>query len=193
MYKTLRCVDSHDTRLRQCMTALCIFQEHVSHLWPMLGTGLSIFKLHIFIIPAMPCTINLEMLNTIKLPHHPSQCRTKRKAVVQWSELVSCSRDLRSKLYWTYMCACSYNCMPLLSSFTWNWTKMKYTFTFERQLAKIIREKVISLTLLNPPLTFSKGLEYRKREHILSMSLTIFLARLLSTKNTFKKKKTPHI
>lgn len=68
---------------------------------------------------------------------------------------------------------------------------MKNTFTFERQLAKIIREKVISLTLLSPPLTFSKGLEYRKREHILSKSLNIFLARLLSTKNTYSK--NPHI
>lgn len=54
-----------------------------------------------------------------------------------------------------------------------------------------IREKVISLTFLNPPLTFSKGLEYRKLEHILSMSLNIFLARLLSTKNTYSK--NPHI
>lgn len=69
---------------------------------------------------------------------------------------------------------------------------MKSIFTFERQLAKIIREKVISLTLLNSPLTFSKGLEYRKLEHILSMSLNIFWPEcLLSTKNTYSK--NPHI
>lgn len=55
----------------------------------MLGTVLSIFKLHISIIPARPCTITLEMLNSIKSVPPPILVQNKEEGCARVSELHS--------------------------------------------------------------------------------------------------------
>lgn len=149
MYKTVRCIDSRDTGLRQYMIALYILQEHTGHLWSMLGTELSIFKLYIFTIPCMPCIINLEMLNCSTAALSEEQ---RDACLWQWPEHgdLIMHRDLGK---WTplnlHVCMLIHlHVIFKQTSFNWNWTKrglgvfFSYIFfIFERQLTKKIARK----------------------------------------------------
>lgn len=122
------------------MIAPYIFQEHIGHLWSMVGTGLSIFKLYISTIPALSSIINLECFLLSKVSHCPS-VQNKEMPVAEWPELQSYAQG-------------SGKCMPLNSyvcmlthlhvifkqtSFHWKWTQKVFYFIFfisERQLKR---------------------------------------------------------
>lgn len=124
------------------MTALYILQEHIGHLWSMLGTGLSIFKPYISTIPSMPCLINLQMLNCSTAPLSEEQ---RDACLWQWPEHgdLIMHRDLRK---WTslnlHVCMLThlhaiFNRLLLIGIGQKGvWVFFYYIFIFERQLTK---------------------------------------------------------
>lgn len=177
MYKTVRCIDSRDTGLRQYMIALYILQEHTGHLWSMLGTELSIFKLYIFTIPCMPCIINLEMLNCSTAALSEEQ---RDACLWQWPEHgdLIMHRDLGK---WTplnlHVCMLIHlHVIFKQTSFNWNWTKrglgvffFLYIFYIWKAVDKKNCEKVMWLAHLNLLLINPTGLDY-----IFPVSLVFF-------------------
>lgn len=174
-------MDSRNTGLRQYMVALYILQEHTGHLWSMLGTGLSIFKLYISTIPSMPCIINLEMLNCSTAPLSEEQ---RDACLWQWPEHgdLIMHRDLGK---WTSLNLHVYMLTHLhaifkQTSFNWNWAKRGLGFFYiyflylKGSWQKKISKKVMWLAHLNLLLITSAGLDYRKLEYIFPVSL-IFL------------------